>query len=65
MVAGDVSAAEVVELTEVTTLQGGTAAISVTEEGVTIDGAKVLITDLDASNGVVHVIDTVMMPASE
>jgi uncharacterized surface protein with fasciclin (FAS1) repeats len=65
VVAGDVSAAEVVELTEVTTLQGGTAAISVTEEGVTIDGAKVLITDLDASNGVVHVIDTVMMPASE
>lgn len=65
VVAGDVSAAEVVELTEVTTLQGGTAAIIVTEEGVTIDGAKVLITDLDASNGVVHVIDTVMMPASE
>jgi uncharacterized surface protein with fasciclin (FAS1) repeats len=65
VVAGDVSAAEVVELTEVTTLQGGTAAISVTEEGVTIDGAKVLITDLDASNGVVHVIDTVMIPASE
>ena len=62
---GDVSAAEVVELTEVTTLQGGTAAISVTEEGVTIDGAKVLITDLDASNGVVHVIDTVMIPDSE
>ncbi|MDE0951719.1 MAG: fasciclin domain-containing protein [Halioglobus sp.] len=65
VVAGDVSAAEVVGLTEVTTLQGGTAAVIVTEEGVTIDGAKVLITDLDASNGVVHVIDTVMMPASQ
>ena len=65
VVAGDVSAAEVVGLTEVSTLQGGTAAVIVTEEGVTIDGAKVLITDLDASNGVVHVIDTVMMPASQ
>jgi uncharacterized surface protein with fasciclin (FAS1) repeats len=63
VVAGDVSAAEVVELTEVTTLEGGTATISVTEAGVTIDGAKVIITDLEASNGVVHVIDTVIMPS--
>lgn len=65
VVAGDVSAAEVVELTEVTTLQGGTAAIVVTEAGVTIDGANVIVTDIEASNGVVHVIDTVMMPPSE
>jgi uncharacterized surface protein with fasciclin (FAS1) repeats len=63
VVAGDVSAAEVVALTEVTTLQGGTAVISVTDAGVTIDGAKVIIPDLEASNGVVHVIDTVIMPS--
>ena len=63
VVAGAVTAAQVVELTEVTTLQGGTAVISVTEAGVTIDGAKVIITNLDASNGVVHVIDTVIMPS--
>lgn len=62
VVAGDVSAAQVMELTEVTTVQGGVAAISVTEAGVTIDGAKVIATDIGASNGVIHVIDTVIMP---
>ncbi|MDG2047453.1 MAG: fasciclin domain-containing protein [Halioglobus sp.] len=65
VVAGDVSAAEVVELTEVTTVQGDTAAIVVEDTGVTIDGANVVLTDIDASNGVIHVIDTVMMPPSD
>ncbi len=65
VVAGDVSAAEVVELSEVTTVQGDTAAIVVADTGVTIDGANVILTDIDASNGVIHVIDTVMMPPSE
>jgi uncharacterized surface protein with fasciclin (FAS1) repeats len=63
VVAGDVSAAQVVELTQVTTVHGGTAAVSVTDAGVTIDGAKVIATDLKASNGVIHVIDTVIMPS--
>lgn len=62
VVAGDVSAAQVVTLSEVTTVEGTTAAVSVTDAGVTIGGAKVIMTDLKASNGVVHVIDTVMMP---
>ncbi len=65
VVPGDVSAAEVVTLTEVTTVQGDVAAISVTDEGATIDGANIVTTDLEASNGVVHVIDTVMIPPSE
>jgi uncharacterized surface protein with fasciclin (FAS1) repeats len=65
VVAGDVTAAEVVELTEVTTVQGDTAAIVVSDTGVTIDGANVILTDINASNGVIHVIDTVMMPPSE
>lgn len=63
VVSGDVSAAQVVELTEVTTVQGGTAAVSVSDAGVTIGGAKVIATDLKATNGVVHVIDTVIMPS--
>ena len=62
VVAGDVSAAQVVELEEVTTVQGETAAVVVSDTGVTIDGANVILTDIDASNGVIHVIDTVMMP---
>jgi uncharacterized surface protein with fasciclin (FAS1) repeats len=60
-----VSAAEVVEMTEVTTLQGATAAVVVTEEGVTVGGADVVMTDIEASNGVIHVIDAVIMPPTD
>lgn len=65
VVAGNVSAAEVVEMTEVTTLQGATAAVVVTEEGVTVGGADVVMTDIEASNGVIHVIDAVIMPPTD
>lgn len=65
VVAGDVTAAEVVELTEVTIVQGGTAVIVAADTAVTIDGANVIITDIDTSNGVIHVIDTVMIRISE
>lgn len=34
----------------------------VTRGGITIDGAKVVKTDIAGSNGVIHVIDTVLMP---
>ena len=64
VVAGDVTASDVVTLTEVTTLQGDTAPISVTDDGVTIAGANVILTDLDASNGVIHVIDKVLLPSA-
>ena len=63
VVAGKVTAAEVIELSEVTTVQGGKATIKVTGSAVTIDGANVTMTDLEASNGVVHVIDTVIIPS--
>lgn len=63
VVAGKVTAAEVVELSEVTTVQGGKATIKVTGSAVTIEGANVIMTDLEASNGVVHVIDTVIIPS--
>ena len=63
VVAGDVPAAEVVKLNEVTTVQGGTAQIGTSDAGVTIDGAMVTTTDIEAANGVIHVIDTVIMPS--
>ncbi len=47
---------------KVATVQGTEATIS-TEDGVMIDNAKVVATDVKASNGVIHVIDTVIMPA--
>ena len=45
----------------VKTLQGGMFKVS-TKHGVRIDNANVTQTDIDASNGVIHVIDTVLMP---
>jgi uncharacterized surface protein with fasciclin (FAS1) repeats len=47
---------------EVKTVAGGMMKIVKSADGVTVDGAKVTKTDIEASNGVIHVIDTVMMP---
>jgi uncharacterized surface protein with fasciclin (FAS1) repeats len=46
---------------KVKTVQGGELTLATTG-GVTVDGAKVTATDIVASNGVIHVIDTVVMP---
>lgn len=48
--------------TEVTTLNGDTIMVSVVDGMVMIDGAKVTTADLIAGNGVVHVIDAVILP---
>jgi|GEM_PF-279534 transforming growth factor-beta-induced protein len=62
VVAGKVLARDVVELKTAKTLQGQSVQISVTDEGVKIDNANVLKTDINCSNGVIHVIDTVILP---
>ena len=62
VVAGKVTAADVVKLSEAKTVQGSSAAIKVGDGGVMIDGAKVVKTDIECANGVIHVIDTVIMP---
>jgi uncharacterized surface protein with fasciclin (FAS1) repeats len=62
VVPGKVLAADVVKLTEAGTVQGGKVAIKVTDGKVTVDNANVTATDVMASNGVIHVIDTVLMP---
>jgi uncharacterized surface protein with fasciclin (FAS1) repeats len=46
---------------KVKTVQGGALTVT-TEGGVMVDGAKVVATDVTASNGVIHVIDSVVMP---
>lgn len=48
--------------TEVETLQGETIIVEKSETGVTIDGANVIAADIGTSNGVIHVIDAVVMP---
>ncbi len=64
VVSGKVMAADVVTLNEATSLEGDTIAISVANGAVKVDGADVVVTDLEASNGVIHVIDAVITPGS-
>jgi uncharacterized surface protein with fasciclin (FAS1) repeats len=62
VVEGKVMAADVVELTSAMTLQGQYLDIQVMDGKVMIDNAQVIITDIEASNGVIHVIDAVVLP---
>jgi uncharacterized surface protein with fasciclin (FAS1) repeats len=61
VIAGEVTAADVASLTSAETAQGSTITID-TSDGVKVDGARVVTTDIRASNGIIHVIDTVMIP---
>jgi len=61
VVPGKVMAADVVGLDSAKTVQGQSLRIAATD-GVTVDGAKVVQTDIAASNGVIHGIDTVVLP---
>jgi uncharacterized surface protein with fasciclin (FAS1) repeats len=62
VVPGKVLAADVVKLDKAKTVQGQEAKISVGEQGVMVDRAKVVQTDILAKNGVIHVIDAVILP---
>lgn len=62
VVAGKVKAADVVKMTSAKTVNGKEAKISVANGGVKVDNANVVKTDIYASNGVIHVIDTVILP---
>ena len=48
----------------VTTLNGTDVVVTINSNGVFIDNAKVIVNDLIADNGVVHVIDAVLLPAT-
>ena len=63
VVQGNVPASRVLKLNgrSVKTLQGTSIKVS-TRHGVRVNNAKVTKTDINASNGVIHVIDTVLMP---
>ena len=62
VVGGKVMAADVVKLKSAKTVQGGEVTIAVEGEKVMIDGATVTKTDIECSNGVIHIIDTVILP---
>lgn len=59
---GKVMASDVVNLRSADTVAGKPISIMVKEEKVMINDAEVIITDIEASNGVIHVIDSVILP---
>jgi len=65
VVSGKVMAADVVNLTSAATVLGKDVAVKVDMGNVYINDAKVIITDIETSNGVIHVIDTVLLPLAE
>jgi uncharacterized surface protein with fasciclin (FAS1) repeats len=62
VVPGKVTAADVVKLTSAKTVNGAEVKIKVDGDTVYVDDAKVVKTDIKTSNGVIHVIDSVILP---
>ena len=65
VVPGKVMASQVVGLKSAKTVNGESVTIAVMDGGVMIDNAHVVKTDIATSNGVIHVIDTVLLPAAK
>ena len=59
---GKLTAAKVVKLHSVKTLNGQSLKVRISHGTVTVGGARVIKTDIGASNGVIHVIDKVLIP---
>lgn len=64
VVPGEVLAADVIKLSSANTVEGQPLSISVDDAGVRVNDATVTATDVMASNGVIHVIDSVLIPSS-
>jgi len=65
VVAGKVPASQVVNLSGATTVNGQRADITVSDGKVMLDAATVIKTDIECSNGIIHVIDSVILPTSK
>ncbi len=65
VVAGDIGSAALADGVRLTTLAGVDAVIQQTESGFNIENARIVATDVDASNGVIHVIDRVILPPAQ
>ena len=65
VVKGKVPAAQVVKLSGATTLNGQRVDIKVNDGQVQVDDATVVKADIECSNGIIHVIDSVILPASD
>lgn len=65
VIAGKVTAAEVVKLSSAKTVNGQNVQIVAAGNSVKVNDAQVVKTDIKASNGVIHVIDTVLLPSQQ
>ena len=65
VVPGQVMAADVTDGLQATTLQGGVVTFTVADGGVKINDANIVVTDIAATNGVIHVIDAVILPPAD
>lgn len=62
VVSGEVTAEQVMGMEMATTVQGSDVSITIDGEAVFVNDAQVTMTDIQTSNGVIHVIDAVLMP---
>ncbi|MBK7629367.1 MAG: fasciclin domain-containing protein [Ignavibacteriales bacterium] len=65
VVSGNVMSGEVVKLKDAKTVEGSKVMITVKDGSVMINNSKVIKADVEASNGVIHVIDTVLLPPTK
>ena len=65
VVAGDLGSSALADGARLDTLAGIDAVISATEAGFNIENARIVKTDIDTSNGVIHVIDRVILPPTQ
>jgi uncharacterized surface protein with fasciclin (FAS1) repeats len=65
VVAGKLMAADVVKMKSAKTVEGSLIKVHVTGGKVMVDNAEVVKTDIACDNGVIHVIDTVIMPKTK
>jgi transforming growth factor-beta-induced protein len=65
VVAGRVYSEAAVAAKSAPTVQGASVKISTNDKGAFVNDAKIIATDIDASNGVIHVIDSVIMPPAK
>lgn len=65
VVSGKVTSADVVKVDKANTLSGKDVKVTVSDSGVMINSSKVTAVDIMATNGVIHVIDTVLLPPAD
>ena len=64
VVSGQTASSDLSDGMQVTTVEGSGAEIMLTDSGASIEGATVVTPDVQASNGIVHIIDAVILPPS-